>query len=84
MNYKDYHCIKLGSYFSIGKFGENLYCLENLTGFASAPEYHKITKEEFDSFEEWKNNKEIIFEIICRPAFCSSYAGCRDFNENNL
>ena len=84
MNYKDYDRIKIGGYFSLGKFGENLYCLENLTGFASVPEYHRITKEEFDSFDEWKNSKEKIFEIICRPVFCSIYTGYRDFNENNL
>lgn len=79
MNYKDYNCIKLGSYFSVGKFGEDVYCLENLTGFGFVPVYHKISKEEFDSFNDWRSNKDKVFEIICRPVFCSGY----DINNSN-
>lgn len=29
--------------------------MEFLTGAVCAPEYHKITKEEFDTFEDWKD-----------------------------
>ena len=32
-------------------------------GICDIPEYLSITKEEFDTFEEWKNNESKILEI---------------------
>jgi hypothetical protein len=68
MNYKDYKRLKIGNWVSVGKFSDRLYAMEFLTGAVSTPEYHKITKEEFDTFEEWKNSEKVT-EINRRPAF---------------
>lgn len=68
MNYKDYKMLKTGDWMSVGKFSDKLYVMEFLTGAVSVPEYHKITKEEFDTFESWKDSEKVI-EINQRPAF---------------
>ena len=68
MNYKDYQRLKIGNWMSVGKFSDRLYAMEFLTGATDVPEYHKISKEEFDSFENWKDTDKVI-EINRRPAF---------------
>ncbi len=68
MNYKDFERLKFGSWMSVGKFSDRLYAIEFLTGAINVPEYHKISKEEFDCFEEWKDTEKVI-EINRRPAF---------------
>lgn len=88
MNYKEYIRIKIGNYQSVGMFGEKIYAYEVLTGFADVPEYHQISRQEFDTFEKRQNEKttdlKILYNIINRKAFCSGYKGCSDFNENDL
>jgi hypothetical protein len=39
------------------------YMISIPTGIADIPEYFEITKEEFDTFEEWRNNEPKIIEI---------------------
>ena len=48
MNYRDYKRIKDWNCQSVGMFGDKIYAYEVLTGFANAPEYYQITKEEFE------------------------------------
>ncbi|MEK3768261.1 hypothetical protein MKY14_06865 [Paenibacillus sp. FSL R5-0887] len=84
MKYTDYICLKTGRYQSVGKFGDNIYAYEVLTGVTDSPEYHQISKAEFDSFETW--SKEYIsdlkkmYEIINRPVICSGYLGRAELN----
>lgn len=79
MNYKDYKRLKGGDWMSVGKFSDRLYAMEFLTGAVSVPEYHKISKEEFDSFEEWKDTDKAV-EINRRPAFGLSLRDNPDMN----
>jgi len=44
----------------------NSYMICIPMGFSDIPEYFSITKEEFDTFEEWKNNGAKIIEIQSR------------------
>lgn len=68
MNYKDYKRLKVGDWMSVGKFSDRLYAMEFLTGAVSVPEYHKLSKEEFDSFEEWKDTDKVV-EINRKSVF---------------
>lgn len=79
MNYKDYERLKIGNWMSVGKFSDKLYAMEFLTGAVGVPEYHKISKEEFDSFEEWKDTDK-VGEINRRPAFGLALRSNPDMN----
>ena len=85
MNYKDYQRLKTGNWMSVGKFSDRLYAMEFLTGAVSVPEYHKITKEEFDTFEDWKDSDKVR-EINLRPAFGLALRNNPhlNFNENDI
>lgn len=85
MNYKDYKRLKIGNWISVGKFSDRLYAMEVLTGAVNAPEYHKITKEEFDTFEVWKDSPKKA-EILHRPAFGLALRNNPrfDFQENDI
>jgi len=85
MNYKDYKRLKTGNWLSVGKFSDNLYAMEIPTGAVNAPEYHKISKEEFDTFEIWKDSKKVT-EIMHRPAFGLALRENPhfDFNEDDI
>ncbi len=78
-HYKEYVRLKEGGYHSVGKFGEDIYAYEVLTGFTDTPEYHQISREEFDSFEVWGRNDAMdmnkFYEIAERPVLCSGYLG---------
>ncbi len=78
-HYKEYVRLKEGGYHSVGKFGEDIYAYEVLTGFTDTPEYHQISREEFDSFEVWGGNDAMdmnkFYEIAERPVLCSGYLG---------
>lgn len=65
MRYTDYERIKIGGFCSVGKFGEKIYAFEILTGIANAPEYHRISREEFDCFDDWKNTEPCISGFVC-------------------
>ena len=78
MRYTDYKRLKTGGFCSVGKFGEDIYAFEILTGIASAPEYHRISREEFDTFEARKDSEAILLEITSRPVICSAYKGCAE------
>ncbi|MEG0366355.1 MAG: hypothetical protein RR585_05940 [Coprobacillus sp.] len=75
MNYKDYYRCKIGSSLSVGMFGNDLYAFEVLIGFCNVPEYHKISKKEFDSFDSWKDDMDKLYDIVGRPVLCSGYKG---------
>ena len=88
MNYKDYKRIKEGNYQSVGMFGDNIYAYEVLTGFADIPGYYQITKEEFETYDEWKTGTPgdlgILYEIVNRKPSCSAYKGrteIKDFSK---
>ena len=88
LRYTDYIRLKTGRYQSVGKFGDDIYAYEVLTGIADSPEYHQISKEEFESFETW--SQEYItdlkkpYEIINRPVICSGYLGRAELNTSLL
>jgi hypothetical protein len=63
MKCKNYEMLKKGDYLSVGML-EGQYCFEILTGICDIPEYYPITKEEFDTFDEWKNNADKIAKDI--------------------
>ena len=77
--YTDYVRLKKGRYQSVGKFGDDIYAYEIATGIADSPEYHQISREEFDSFESWGQQEEMdmkkFYEIKNRPVLCSGYLG---------
>ncbi|MFJ7646129.1 hypothetical protein ACIQ1H_01195 [Lysinibacillus sp. NPDC097279] len=79
MRYTEYVCKKTGRYQSVGMFGNTIYAFEVLTGITDSPEYHQISKEEFDAFETWaqENITDLnkLYEIINRPVICSGYLG---------
>ncbi|MFJ5765004.1 hypothetical protein ACIP9C_06565 [Lysinibacillus sp. NPDC093210] len=79
MRYTEYVRLKTGRYQSVGTFGETIYAYEVLTGITDSPEYHQISKDEFDSFETWaqENISDLkkMYEIINRPVICSGYLG---------
>lgn len=68
MNYKDYKRVKTYSMYSVGYFSDRLYAMEFLTGAVCVSEFHKITKEEYDTFDEWKGTEKVM-EIKARPSF---------------
>lgn len=88
MRYTDYIRLKTGRYQSVGKFGDDIYAYEVLTGIADTPEYHQISKEEFDSFEAWSQEYitglKKLYEIINRPVICSGYLGRAELNTSLL
>jgi len=81
IRYTDYVRLKKDRYQSVGKFGEDIYAYEVLTGVTDSPEYHQISKEEFDSFETWSKEVDGVmdmkkfYEIANRPVLCSGYVG---------
>lgn len=79
MNYKDYKRIKMGNFISVGMFGDNIYACEVLTGICDIPGYHQITEDEFNEFEDWKNEKitdfKTLYEVLNRTELCSGYRG---------
>ncbi|MFD1176504.1 hypothetical protein ACFQ3W_09355 [Paenibacillus puldeungensis] len=86
MRYNEYIRLKTDRYQSVGKFGDNIYAYEVLTGITDTPEYHQISKEEFESFEIWSQeyNTEKLYEIINRPVICSGYLGRAELNTSLL
>lgn len=76
-SYKEYKELKHGDYQSVGMFGDSIYAYEQLTGFASIPEYRQITKREFETFEEWSKEEPsehgILFDIRERELLCSAH-----------
>ncbi|MEK4474904.1 hypothetical protein NSQ91_16925 [Paenibacillus sp. FSL R7-0048] len=88
MKYTDYICLKTGRYQSVGKFGDNIYAYEVLTGVTDSPEYHQISKAEFDSFETWSqeyiSDLKKMYEIINRPVICSGYLGRAELDPSLL
>lgn len=79
LRYTEYVRKKTGRYQSVGMFGNTIYAFEVLTGITDSPEYHQISKEEFDAFETWaqENITDLnkLYEIINRPVICSGYLG---------
>ncbi|GGH36024.1 hypothetical protein [Paenibacillus segetis] len=76
MDYKNYKRIKVGPYQSVGIL-EGLYVFEILTGIADVPEYYRITKEEFDSYDQWNTeyitDLKTLFTIVNRKCVCNGY-----------
>lgn len=85
MNYRDYKRLKDWNYQSVGMFGNAIYAYEVLTGFADIPVYYQITKEEFDAYEDWKEETPgdlgILYEIVNRKPLCSAYRGRTEIKE---
>ncbi len=67
---------------SVGMFGEHIYAFEQLTGICDVPEYHQITREEYETAEQWILQEDKVCEILSRPVFCDRNKGGRgDFDE---
>ena len=79
MTYKDFKKLKQGKKYSIGKFSDNLYALEEMTGYGCVPAYHKLSKAEFNTYD-----REKIRDILARPVFCGAYEGQTEFDENKM
>ncbi|ANF95034.1 hypothetical protein [Paenibacillus bovis] len=81
IRYTEYVRLKKGRYQSVGKFGEGIYAYEVLTGITDSPEYHQISKAEFDFFKTWSKEVDGVmdmkkfYEIVNRPVLCSGYLG---------
>lgn len=88
MRYTDYIRLKTGRYQSVGMFGDHIYAYEVLTGITDSPEYHQISKAEFDSFETWSQeditDRKKLCEIINRPVICSGYLGRAELDTSLL
>ncbi|WP_289376316.1 hypothetical protein ACN9MH_29225 [Paenibacillus silvae] len=88
MRYTEYVRIKTGSAQSVGMFGNSIYAYEILTGVTDSPEYHQISKEEFDTFEMWSQdhttNYKKTYEILNRPVLCSGYLGRGELDTSSL
>lgn len=84
MTYKDFQCLKHEKNFSIGKFGKNLFALETKSGYGYVPEYRKISKAEYNTFDIWRTDREKIKDILKRPIFCSGYEEQTDFDEEEI
>lgn len=73
LNYRDYKIMKIGNYCSVGMIGKE-YAFEILTGIGNIPEYYPISKEEFNTFDKWRNDiDKIVKEIKNRKLLCSGY-----------
>ena len=80
MNRWDYKMLKEGPYSSVGIFAEK-YAFEILTGICDVPEYYPITKEEFDTYDEWNENYDkVVRDIKNRKLIYSSY---RDWSDKS-
>lgn len=67
---------------SVGMFGEHIYAFEQLTGVCGIPEYYQITREEYESAEQWVLEDDKVMEILSRPILCDRNKGGRwDFDE---
>ncbi|WP_346355276.1 hypothetical protein [Azotosporobacter soli] len=74
MSWKDYKALKQGNFDSVGFHGGQ-YCFEILTGIFDLPEYYPITKEEFETFDEWKDDVDkIVKDIKNRTLLYSAYS----------
>lgn len=77
MTYKDFRMLKQYGESSVGMFGEKIYAYEILTGIGNVPGYYQITKQEFDSFDEWKSESigelGTMYEVHNRKPLCSAY-----------
>ncbi|GHU56668.1 hypothetical protein AGMMS49975_20410 [Clostridia bacterium] len=60
--------LKLGQWQSVGVFGEDVYAFECLIGRLNSALFWEITKEEFDTAEEWweitDKNKDDIEKVL--------------------
>ncbi len=68
--------LKEGPYQSVGIL-EDMYVFEILTGITDTPEYYRITKEEFYSYDHWKNewitDLKTLYTIVNRKCIASGY-----------
>ena len=62
---------------SVGMFGKGIYAFEQLTGPCDIPEYHQISKEEFEAVESWVRDNNKVMEILRRPVLCDRNKGGR-------
>lgn len=86
MDCRNYKVLKKGRYQSVGIL-ENTYVFEIKTGIADVPEYYRITKKEFDTYDQWKDewitDKKTIYTIVNRKCFCSAYKNHGDHPPRN-
>ncbi|MCI9438945.1 MAG: hypothetical protein HFH85_17700 [Lachnospiraceae bacterium] len=71
---------------SIGMFGEYIYAFEQLTGSCDVPEYHQITKDEYETADCWIMDDCKVMEILRRPILCDGYRDSRheEFDEEEI
>ena len=83
MNANEYR--RMRSFYSTcseGMFGARIYAFEQLTGACDTPEYHQITREEYETAEQWVLEDDKVTEILSRPILCDRNKGGRwDFDE---
>ena len=83
MNANAYRCMRcFYSTCNVGMFGAHIYAFEQLTGVCDIPEYHQITREEYETAEQWVLEDDKVMEILSRPILCDRNTGGRwDFDE---
>lgn len=82
-HYQNFNRLKTGSVcLSVGCFGTQIYALEHVIGVADVPEYHRISKEEYDEFDIWRKDPNRLKEILGRKVFCSGHADLNMFQED--
>ena len=65
--------VKKGNHCSVGTI-DGKYCFGILTGICDLLDYYPITKEEFATFEQWKDDtNKIVKDIQNRKLLCSAY-----------
>ena len=83
MNANAYRCMRcFYSTCNVGMFGAHIYAFEQLTGVCDIPEYHQITREEYETAEQWVLEDDKVMEILSRPILWDRNKGGRwDFDE---
>lgn len=83
VKYTDYICLKTGRYQSVGKFGDNIYAYEVLTGVTDSRSTIKFLRRNSILLKLGaKSTFRILkkYEIINRPVICSGYLGRAELN----
>lgn len=80
MTWQDYERMVSGKLVSFGLL-DGHYVMERPIQSSMAFDFYKITKEEFDSYEDWWMDEEKILEIRLRAPWYRGFYGHQEFRE---
>lgn len=72
MTWQNYQQTKSGRLASIGIL-DGCYVMERKIQSGMASEFRKITKEQYDHYEDWKDDEAIINQMRCIDIWCIGY-----------